>query len=98
MPASLRTPNAQREGTFGASAGTIAGRGEGIAMTTTGEGATFQGIGVGRFTRPGATTRRGALCCEASGPSLSRLNGIAVLFEYEVDESGKSDGKLYEWT
>lgn len=78
--------------------GTISGRGEGIVMTTTGEGATFRGIGAGRFTRPGATSWRGALCYESSGPALSRLNGIAVVFEYEVDESGKSEGKLYEWT
>lgn len=78
--------------------GTLAGYGEGIAMTTSGEGATFKGIGAGRFTRPGATSWRGALCFESAAASLSRLNGIAVLFEYEVDESGKSEGKLYEWS
>jgi hypothetical protein len=78
--------------------GTIAGRGDGILMTTTGEGGTFRGLGVGRFTRPGATSWRGTLCFETAAPTLDRLNGIAVVFEYEVDESGKSEGRLYEWT
>ena len=77
--------------------GTIAGEGTGIAMTTDGGSATFRGRGVGKFVRPGVTSWRGALFYETATPELSRLNGIAVLFEYEVDESGKSEGHLYEW-
>lgn len=77
--------------------GTISGAGDGVVMTTSGESATFHGAGVGQFTRPGATSWRGSLCFESSSPSLTRLNGIAVVFEYEVDESGKSEGRLFEW-
>ena len=40
---------------------------------------------------------RGALFYETSSDELALLNGIAVLFEYEIDESGKSEGRLYEW-
>ncbi len=29
-------------------------------------------------------------------PELSSLNGIAVLFEYQVAD-GKSEGRLFEW-
>jgi len=77
--------------------GTIAGEGSGITMTADGEGATFRGYGVGKFVRPGAVSWRGTLLYETSSQKLARLNGIAVLFEYEIDESGKSEGRLYEW-
>jgi len=29
--------------------------------------------------------------------SLSRLNGVTVLFEYEVDENGNTVAKNWEW-
>ena len=56
-----------------------------------------RGTGVGTFTRPGATAWRGALFFETTSAALSRLNGIAVVFEYEVDEGGKSEGRFTEW-
>lgn len=66
-------------------------------MTANGGSATFRGVGVGHFTRPGAVSWVGSLFYESASEELARLNGIAVLFEYEIDESGKSEGKLYEW-
>jgi hypothetical protein len=77
--------------------GTIAGNGTGIVMTASGGSATFRGTGVGRFVRPGALSWRGALFYETATPELARLNGIACVFEYEVDESSKSEGRLFEW-
>ena len=77
--------------------GTISGEGIGVMMTTDGESATYRGTGVGTFTRPGATAWRGALFFETTSPALSRLNGIAVVFEHEVDEGGKSEGRFTEW-
>jgi hypothetical protein len=77
--------------------GTIAGEGCGVTMTPGGGTATFRGAGVGRFTRPGVVSWRGTLLYETASDELARLNGIAVLFEYEIDESGKSEGRLYEW-
>jgi hypothetical protein len=77
--------------------GTIAGDGTGVVMTEDGESATFRGAGVGTFSRPGATRWRGCLLYETNSMKLSRLNGIATLFEYEVDEGGKSEGHFYEW-
>lgn len=65
---------------------------------TAGRGsATLRGIGVGRFTGPGAISWRGAVLYETQTPELSRLDGTAAVFEYEVDESSKSEGRLYEW-
>jgi len=77
--------------------GTIAGNGEGITMGEHGESATFRGAGVGTFVRPGVTSWRGTLLYESASPEFAALNGVAVLFEYEIDESGKSEGHLYEW-
>lgn len=77
--------------------GTIAGEGSGVTMTSSGGSATFRGVGVGRFVRPGVTSWRGSLFFETASAELARLNGIAALFEYEIDESGKSEGRLFEW-
>jgi hypothetical protein len=77
--------------------GTIAGEATGVVMSEKGDGGTFRGQGVGTFVRPGVTQWRGSLCYETAGTDLAGLNGIAVLFEYTVDESGKTEGHLYEW-
>jgi hypothetical protein len=77
--------------------GTIAGTGTGTLITEDGEMATYRGAGVGRVTRPGVMSWRGALFHETTSAKLARLNGIAVLFEYETDESGKSEGHFHEW-
>lgn len=77
--------------------GTIAGEGTGVTMTDKGESATFRGSGVGTFVRPGVTSWRGTLLYETQSEALKRLNGIATLFEYTVDEGGKSEGHFFEW-
>jgi hypothetical protein len=77
--------------------GTVAGTGTGAVIGDNGETATFRGVGVGRFTRPGVMSWRGSMFYESEAPALSRLNAVAVMFEYEVDESGKSEGHMVEW-
>ena len=77
--------------------GLISGAGTGVTMTTNGGAATFRGVGVGRFVGQGALSWRGALFYETASEELARLNGIAALFEYEVDASGKTEGRFYEW-
>jgi hypothetical protein len=77
--------------------GTFAGTGTGSVITEDGEMATYRGAGVGRISRPGMTSWRGSLFYETTSAKLARLNGIAVVFEYEVDESGKSEGHYHEW-
>ncbi|MRH92429.1 hypothetical protein GFY24_34255 [Nocardia sp. SYP-A9097] len=76
--------------------GTLAGEGTGFVVTASGQTATFRGTGVGRFTGPGTVSWRGAVFYETSGEELSRLNGIALAFEYTVHD-GKSEGKQFEW-
>jgi len=77
--------------------GTLEGEGNGVVMTQDGEAATYRGSGVGTFLRPGVTSWRGSLFFETASNKLGKLNGIACLFEYTVDESGKSEGHFTEW-
>ena len=79
--------------------GTLHGVGQGVIMTSDGEMATWSGEGVGRFTGRGtAVSWRGAIYYQTASPKLARLNSVAALFEYEVDENGKTQAKLWEWT
>jgi len=78
--------------------GTLFGEGQGITMTEKGETATWRGHGVGHFTGHGsAVSYRGAIYFQTTVEGLTRLNGIAAVFEHESDESGKTSDKTYEW-
>lgn len=77
--------------------GTMFGEGQGVIMTADGETVTFTGRGFGRFTRPGAVAWRGALYYETASRKLARLNGTVGVFEFESDEGGKTEGKVWEW-
>lgn len=78
--------------------GVLHGQGHGVTMTGDGHSATWNGTGVGRFTgRGSATSWRGVVYYQTASETLARLNGVAVLFEHEEDESGKSETKYYEW-
>lgn len=78
--------------------GTIFGEGQGIVMTPEGDTVTWTGQGVGRMLGRGqAASYRGALYYRGTSPRFQRLNGLAGVFEFEVDEGGKTDAKLFEW-
>jgi hypothetical protein len=78
--------------------GTFFSEGQGIIMSDEGEVVTWRGQGVGRPTGQGmATSSRGAVYCQTTSERLARLNGIAVVFEFEADESGKTASKTWEW-
>jgi hypothetical protein len=76
--------------------GTFHGEGQGILTTKTGETAKWRGMGVGHRTG-NAVSWRGALSYYSASPTLSRLNGIAVIFEFEGDEPGNTRSKFWEW-
>jgi hypothetical protein len=78
--------------------GLLHGEGQGIIMTPDGDMVTFSGTGVGRPTGRGmAASFRGAIFYQTASKDLSRLNEIAGVFEFEVDESGNTYGKVWEW-
>lgn len=66
-------------------------------MASNGEGASWKGQGVGRFTETGGVSFRGALYFQSASATLSRLNGVAVVFEYEADENDNTRTSLWEW-
>jgi len=78
--------------------GTLFGEGQGVTMTENGEMVSWKGAGVGHFTGHGtAVSYRGAVYFQTTAERLMRLNGIAGIFEYDTDESGKTVDKTYEW-
>ena len=78
--------------------GTLFGEGQGIIMTEEGEVVTWRGQGVGRLTGHGtAASWRAAVFCQTTSERLARLNAIAVVLEFEADESGKIAVKSWEW-
>lgn len=78
--------------------GTIYGEGSGIVRSTdNSEIATWRGSGVGHFTSDGGVSYRGAIYYSSQTPGFARLNGIAAMFEYSVDASGKTESNLTEW-
>ena len=79
--------------------GNFDGGSNGMIVASNGEAAAYTGMGVGHMLgRGGAATWRGAQFCVGQGPTLSKLNAIATLFEFEIDETARNmTVKLYEW-
>jgi len=77
--------------------GTLYGEAQGLVAGKGGERATFKAHGVGKLLDSGAVTYRGAQYFYSESPKLSRLNAVAVVFEYEADADGNTKSKLWEW-
>ena len=70
----------------------------GLLMTQEGETTTWIGAGAGRFTGQGsAASFRGCVYYQTASQKLARLNGMAVVYEWEVDPDGNTHGILWEW-
>ena len=77
--------------------GSLHGTGQGMEMTADGEAATWTGTGVGRFGPGGSVSYRGMLFFRTASQKLARLNNACVAFEYDVDASGATTSKMWEW-
>ena len=77
--------------------GSIFGQGQGMNMTDDGEAVTWTGTGVGHFGPGGSVSYRGMLFFRTASQKLARLNGSCGAFEYEVDPSGATTSKVWEW-
>jgi hypothetical protein len=77
--------------------GTLYGEGQGVLMGKGGEMATWVGQGVGTLKKDGATSYRGAVYYQTATPAWSRLNRVAVVFEFEVDAQGNARSESWEW-
>ncbi len=77
--------------------GSLFGHVSAVIMTADGESITFQGSGVGRFGPGGAVSYRGMLFYRTSSQKLAALNNACGAFEYEVDPTGNTSAKVWEW-
>jgi hypothetical protein len=77
--------------------GTLYGEGQGVTTTKDGKMATWTGHGVGTVKKDGTASYRGALYYQTTPTRLSRLNKVALLFEYEVDAEGNTRSEYWEW-
>jgi hypothetical protein len=77
--------------------GSIYGEGQGLNMTQDGEAVTWKGAGTGKFGPGGSVSYRGMLFFQTTSQKLARLNNACGAFEYEVDSSGSTVSKMWEW-
>lgn len=77
--------------------GSLFGSGQGIVMTQDGEAVTWTGTGIGKFGQGGTVSYRGMLFFRTAGHKLARLNNACGAFEFEVDASGSTVSKIWEW-
>jgi hypothetical protein len=77
--------------------GSVHGEGQGLNMTEDGEAITWTGTGVGHFGAGGAISYRGMLFFRTASQKLARINNVCGAFEYEVDASGNTVSKVWEW-
>jgi hypothetical protein len=80
--------------------GSLYGETVGPTPTITDDGnvAAYRATGVGRFTGKGsAVSFRGAVFYQGATGKLAPLNGLAIVFEWDVDEHGKAKFSLWEW-
>jgi hypothetical protein len=78
--------------------GSIFGTGQGLSMSDDGESVTWTGTGLGHFGPGGAVSYRGMLFYSTtSTKKLARMNNICAAFEYEVDGTGSTVAKIWEW-
>jgi hypothetical protein len=77
--------------------GSILGQGQGLSLTEDGEAITWTGTGVGKFGPGGAVSYRGMLFFQTASQKLARVNNACGAFEYEVDASGNTLSKIWEW-
>ncbi|PZC43072.1 MAG: hypothetical protein DK302_001425 [Chloroflexi bacterium] len=59
--------------------------------------ATFRATGTGTFTEDGGAAFKGVCYFQTSAPSLAKLNGAAVIYDWDVDAEGNAAWELWEW-
>ena len=77
--------------------GSLHGEGEGVFATLDGETVTWRGVGVGRYGQNGAIRYGGCVSYRTASSKLAKLNSFAGVFEFEVDNSGNTQSKVWEW-
>lgn len=68
----------------------------GVVMAADGV-ATFTATGIGSPTADGGFAFKGVVYFESAAASLSSLNGVAVVYDWNVDANGDASWDLWEW-
>jgi hypothetical protein len=76
--------------------GSLDGQGEGVFMTPDGDTVSWKGIGVGRFGAGGSLQYCGSLSYTTASKKFLRLNGIAGVFQWEIDAQGNTHSQIWE--
>jgi hypothetical protein len=72
--------------------------GQGVISTKDGiEMATWKGYGIGRYNGRNRTDRGSVFFKASANGKLAFLNNKIGVFEYEADENGNTNGKIWEW-
>jgi hypothetical protein len=77
--------------------GQIYGEGRGIFMSMDGQGAIWNGHGIGVGREDGSISFAASVAFQAGEGALSRLNGLLVLVEHRTDMQGNAASTLHEW-
>ncbi len=79
--------------------GSMYGEGHGVSMTADGDVAAWVGNGIGIPTGQGmAASWRGAIYYKTTSERWASLNGIAVVYEFEVEADGKVKATTFGWS
>ena len=78
-------------------AGQLYGEGQGIIMTTDGDGVIWNGHGVGRMDANGTMFIAASISYQTDSAKLSRLNGVLGVIEHQSDMQGNIRSTGYEW-
>ena len=73
------------------------GEGQGIFMTRSGQGAIWNGHGIGNMTEDGNMNFAASIAFQADSDELRRLNGVLCVVEHHTDMEGNASSVLYEW-
>jgi hypothetical protein len=73
------------------------GEGQGVVRSMSGEMASYRGTGTAKMMSGGMPVWRGALYLQSPTPKWGVLNGVAVVYEYELDANDNTHVRLWEW-
>ena len=77
--------------------GQLYGEGRGVIMTQDGEGAIWNGHGIGRGTPDGGIAFAASIAIQTDSSKLARLNNVLALVEHTTDAQGAAKSTLWEW-
>jgi hypothetical protein len=77
--------------------GQMYGEGQGTFFTMDGQGAIWNGSGIGQFREDGSIAFAAAVAFQAGQGALERLNHVLVLVEHTTDMENNAHSTLHEW-